>query len=114
MARPDFVAQHPHLATAVARAISRGGTLFHSQPEAAKTAQRGHRFSNPYMLDEALFHLAYATVAAAMPPWGDMTVAGWQKVIAFAIGAGMVQEAATAPSAAEGVLWTNAYVGPGP
>ena len=114
MARPDFVAQHPLLATAVTRAISRGGALFHRQPEAAQAALRGHRFFNPHMVDEAVFHLAYATVAASMPPWGDMTVEGWQKVIAFATGAGIVKEAATAPSAAEGVLWTNKYVGKGP
>jgi hypothetical protein len=49
-----------------------------------------------------------------MPPWGGMTVEGWQKVIAVATGAGMVQEAATAPSAVEGVLWTNTYVGTSP
>ena len=114
MARPDFVAQHPHLATAVARTISRGGALFHSQAEAAKTALRGHRFSHPHVLDEAVFHLAYTMVAAAMPPWGDMTVEGWQKVIAFATSAGVVQETATAPSAVEGVRWTNTYVGTGP
>jgi hypothetical protein len=58
MARPDVVAQHPHLARAVARAISRGGALVHSQAEAAKTALRGHRFSHPHVLDEAVFHLA--------------------------------------------------------
>ena len=49
-------------------------------------------------------------VAGAMPPWGTMTPAGWQKVINFATGAGIVKEA-QAPSNKEGVLWTNKYVG---
>jgi ABC-type nitrate/sulfonate/bicarbonate transport system substrate-binding protein len=114
MVRPDFVEQHPQLAAAVSRAISRGGALFHSHPEAAKTALRGHRFSNPQMLGDDVFHLAYATVAASMPQWGNMTVEGWQKVIDFSIGAGIVKDAAKAPLAAEGVLWTNKYVGKGP
>ena len=49
-------------------------------------------------------------VAGAMPTWGTMSAAGWQKVINFATGAGIVKEA-QAPSNKEGVLWTNKYVG---
>jgi ABC-type nitrate/sulfonate/bicarbonate transport system substrate-binding protein len=114
MVRPDFVEQNPQLAVAVSHAISRGGALFQSNPEAAKAALRGHRFSNPQMLDDEVFHLAYSTVAASMPQWGNMTVEGWQKVIDFSIGAGIVKDAAKAPSAVEGGLWTNQYVGKGP
>ena len=50
-------------------------------------------------------------VASAMPAWGTMSVAGWQKVLNFAAGAGMLKEPSKAPSAQEGVLWTNKYVG---
>jgi hypothetical protein len=50
-------------------------------------------------------------VANAMPPWGTMSVAGWQKVINFATGAGIVKDLSQAPSNKEGVLWTNKYVG---
>jgi NitT/TauT family transport system substrate-binding protein len=111
MARPDFVEQHPKLATAVARAVSRGGALFHTDPEAAKAALRAHRFSDPKRLDAGVFDLAYAMIAEAMPRWGHMTAEGWQKVINFSIGAGIIKNAMQAPSAQEGVLWTNKYVG---
>jgi hypothetical protein len=47
----------------------------------------------------------------AIPPWGTMSTAGWQKVINFATGAGIVKDLAKAPSNKEGVLWTNKYVG---
>lgn len=29
--------------------------------------------TSPQVLNEAVFHLAYTTVAASMPPWGYMT-----------------------------------------
>jgi hypothetical protein len=45
-----------------------------------------------------------------MPSWGTMTPQGWQKVVNFSVGAGIVKEAKT-PSNKEGVLWTNKYVG---
>lgn len=114
MARPDFVEQNPKLATAVARAISRGGALFRTNPEAAKAALRGHRFSNPKRLNDDVFDLAYSMVAPSMPRWGNMTAEGWQKVLNFSIGAGIIKDPAKAPSSAEGVLWTNKYVGKGP
>ena len=47
---------------------------------------------------------------APCPPGATMSPAGWQKVINFATGAGIVKEA-QAPSNKEGVLWTNKYVG---
>jgi hypothetical protein len=93
---------------AVSRAISRGGALFHSKPEEAKAALRNHRLG--VKLDESVFDLSYNMVAGAMPAWGTMSPAGWQKVINFATGAGIVKEA-QAPSNKEGVLWTNKYVG---
>ncbi len=37
MVRPDYVEANPKIATAVARAISRGGALFRTNPEAAKS-----------------------------------------------------------------------------
>lgn len=114
MARPDFVEKNPKLATAVARAISRGGALFHSKPQAAKAALRAHRFSNPQRLNDAVFELAYSLTADAMPVWGNMNAEGWQKVLNFSIGAGIVKDPAKAPSAEEGILWTNKYVGKGP
>jgi hypothetical protein len=46
-----------------------------------------------------------------MPAWGNMTPEGWQKVINFSVGAGIVKDQAKAPSNKEGVLWTNKYVG---
>jgi ABC-type nitrate/sulfonate/bicarbonate transport system substrate-binding protein len=111
MARPDFVEQHPQLATAVARAVSRGGALFHTDPEAAKAALRAHRFSDPKRLDDDVFDLAHAMIAEAMPRWGHMAVEGWQKVINFSVGAGIIRDVTKAPSAQEGALWTNKYVG---
>lgn len=108
MVRPDYVEANPKIAMAVSRAISRGGALFRSKPEEAKAALRAHRLGAK--LDESVFELSYNMVAAAMPAWGNMTSAGWQKVINFATGAGIVKEA-QAPSNKEGVLWTNKYVG---
>jgi hypothetical protein len=34
-----------------------------------------------------------------------------KKVLNFAAGAGIIKEPTTAPSAKEGVFWTNKYVG---
>lgn len=114
MARPDFVEKNPQLARAVARAISRGGALFHTNPDAAKAALRAHRFSNPQRLNDAVFDLSLSLIKDAMPKWGDMTEDGWQKVLNFSIGAGILKDPFKAPSAKEGVLWTNKYVGRGP
>jgi len=108
MVRPDYVEANPKIAMAVSRAISRGGALFHSKPEEAKAALRSHRLGAK--LDASVFDLSYNMVAGAMPRWGTMSPAGWQKVIHFATGAGIVKEA-QAPSNKEGVLWTNKYVG---
>jgi ABC-type nitrate/sulfonate/bicarbonate transport system substrate-binding protein len=108
MVRPDYVEANPKIAMAVSRAISRGGALFHNKPEEAKAALRSHRLG--VTLDDSVFELSYNMVAKAMPAWGTMNAAGWQKVINFATGAGIVKEA-QAPSNKEGVLWTNKYVG---
>ena len=108
MVRPDYVEANAKIAMAVSRAISRGGALFHSKPEEAKAALRSHRLG--VKLDESVFDLSYNMVAGAMPRWGTMSPEGWQKVINFATGAGIVKEA-QAPSNKEGVLWTNKYVG---
>ncbi len=53
-------------------------------------------------------------IADAMPLWGDMTEEGWQKVIDFATEAGMFEDPGKALSPAEGVLWTNEFVGKAP
>ena len=45
------------------------------------------------------------------PPVILMNQEGWQKVLDFSIGAGIVKDRTKAPSAKEGVLWTNKYVG---
>jgi ABC-type nitrate/sulfonate/bicarbonate transport system substrate-binding protein len=111
MVRPDYVEANPKIAMAVARAISRGGALFRSKPEEAKAALRSHRLSTKDKLADDVFELSYNMVANAMPPWGTMSVAGWQKVINFATGAGIVKDLSQAPSNKEGVLWTNKYVG---
>lgn len=111
MVRPDYVEANPKIATAVARAISRGGQLFHTNPEAAKAALRAHRLFTPEKLQNDVFDLSYSMVLNAMPQWGDMSAAGWQKVINFANGTGIVKDKSKAPSAQEGVLWTNKYVG---
>jgi ABC-type nitrate/sulfonate/bicarbonate transport system substrate-binding protein len=111
MVRPDYVEANPKIAMAVARAISRGGALFHSNPEAAKTALRNHRLYTKDKLPDDVFELSYSTVVTAMPAWGNMTPEGWQKVINFSVGAGIVKDQAKAPSNKEGVLWTNKYVG---
>src|SRR5919109_2788862 len=109
MARPDYVEANQKVAMAVSRAISRGGALFHSNPEAAKSALRAHRLFTPEKLDNAVFELSYSTVVNAIPPWGDMNSKGWQKVINFASGAGIIKDPSKTPSAEEGVLWTNKY-----
>jgi ABC-type nitrate/sulfonate/bicarbonate transport system substrate-binding protein len=111
MVRPDYVEANPKIAMAVARAISRGGALFHSKPEEAKAALRSHRLSTKDKLSDDVFELSYSMVANAMPAWGTMSAAGWQKVINFATGAGIVKDLSQAPSNKEGVLWTNKYVG---
>ena len=111
MARPDYIEANPKIAMAVARAISRGGALFRSKPEEAKAALRSYRLFTKDKLPDELFDLSYNMVANAMPAWGTMSAAGWQKVINFATGAGIVKDLSQAPSNKEGVLWTNKYVG---
>ncbi|MGB7946850.1 MAG: ABC transporter substrate-binding protein [Candidatus Binatia bacterium] len=111
MARPDYVEGNRDIATAVARAISRGGALFHSKPEAAKSALRAHRFSDPKKLEQKVFDLSFDTIKPAMPRWGDMSSEGWKKVINFAAGAGIIKDKSKTPSPEEGLLWTNKYVG---
>jgi len=113
MARPDWADQNAALATAASRAISRAGALYHSNPNAFKAALRAHRFSDKTKLEDNVFELAYSMVAPAMPTWGNMNQEGWQKVLDFSIGAGIVKDRTKAPSAKEGVLWTNKYVGKG-
>ena len=112
--RPDYLEANPTIATAVARAISRGGALFHTNPEAAKAALRSHRLYTKDKLADDVFELSHAMVASAMPAWGTMSVEGWQKVLNFAAGAGILKDPSKAPSAQEGVLWTNKYVGQAP
>jgi NitT/TauT family transport system substrate-binding protein len=114
MARPDYVENNRQIATAVARAISRGGALFHSNPEAAKSALRAHKFSDSSKLDQKVFDLSFETVKPAMPRWGNMDAAGWKKVISFSTGAGIVKDPSKAPTAEEGLLWTNKFVGKAP
>jgi ABC-type nitrate/sulfonate/bicarbonate transport system substrate-binding protein len=111
MVRPDYIEANPKIATAVARAISRGGQLFHTNPEQAKSALRAHRLFTPDKLAQDVFDLSYSMVANAMPQWGNMDSKGWQKVINFATGTGILKDKSKAPSADEGVLWTNKYVG---
>jgi len=111
MARPDWADQNAALATATSRAISRAGALYHSNPSAFKAALRAHRFSDKSKLEDNVFELAYSMIAPAMPTWGNMNQEGWQKVLDFSIGAGIVKDRAKAPSAKEGVLWTNRYSG---
>jgi ABC-type nitrate/sulfonate/bicarbonate transport system substrate-binding protein len=111
MGSPDYVEDNRKIATAVARAFSRGGALFHTNPEAAKAALRAHKFSDPSKLDQKVFDLSFDTIKPAMPRWGNMTSDGWKKVINFAIGAGIVKDPAKAPTTEEGLLWTNKYVG---
>ncbi|HEX9444820.1 MAG TPA: hypothetical protein VGA73_11905, partial [Candidatus Binatia bacterium] len=81
------------------------------KPEAAKAALRAHRLFTPDKLPNDVFELSYSTVFNAMPKWGDMHTEGWQKVVNFATGSGIVKDKSKAPSAEEGVLWTNKYVG---
>ena len=111
MVRPDYVEANPKIAMAVARAISRGGALFRSKPEEAKAALRSYRLFTKDKLPDELFDLSYNMVANAMPAWGTMSAAGWQKVINFSTGSGIVKDLSQAPSNKEGVLWTNKYVG---
>ena len=111
MVRPDYVQANPKIAMAVSRAISRGGALFHTDLEAAKSALRSHRLYNKEKLPDDVFNLSFNTVVKAMPSWGTMSAAGWQKVVNFSTGAGIVRDLAQAPSSKEGVLWTNKYVG---
>jgi NitT/TauT family transport system substrate-binding protein len=114
MARPDYAEENRKVATAVSRALSRAGALFHTNPEAAKAALRAHRFSDPKKLDDKVFELSFSTVRPAIPRWGNMSSEGWKKVINFAAGAGIIKDRAKTPSAEEGVFWTNKFVGKAP
>jgi ABC-type nitrate/sulfonate/bicarbonate transport system substrate-binding protein len=109
MARPDWAEQNPQIATAAARAISRGGALYHINASAFKAALRAHRFSDPKKLEDKVFDLAYSMIAPAMPPWGNMNPEGWQKVLNFSLGAGIIKDRSKTPVATEGALWTNKY-----
>jgi ABC-type nitrate/sulfonate/bicarbonate transport system substrate-binding protein len=114
MARPDYAEQHREITSAVSRAISRAGALRHSKPNEFKAALRAHRFSDKSKLDEAVFELAYNMVAPAIPRWGNMSTEGWGKVINFAAGAGILKDRSKIPTATEGLLWTNKFVGKAP
>lgn len=114
ISRPDFAEQNPNLARAVARAISWAGALFHANPAEAHAALRAHRLFNPQRLSDEVFDLAFSTMKDAMPRWGDMSEEGWQKVINYSAGAGIIKDVSKTPSAKEGVIWTNKYVGRGP
>ena len=46
MVRPDWAEQNSQLAMAVARAISKGGAIFHINPSKPKAALRAHRLFN--------------------------------------------------------------------
>jgi ABC-type nitrate/sulfonate/bicarbonate transport system substrate-binding protein len=114
MARPDWAEQNRQTTAAVARAISRAGALYHTNPKAFKAALRAHRFSDKSKLDDNVFELAYSMVAPAMPRWGNMSTEGWAKIINFASGAGMLKDRSKIPTATEGLLWTNKFVGKAP
>ena len=114
MARPDYAEQNREITSAAARAISRAGALRHSKPNEFKAALRAHRFSDKSKLDEAVFDLAYSMVAPAIPRWGNMNAEGWAKVINFATGAGILKDRSKIPTATEGLLWTNKFVGKAP
>lgn len=114
MARPDYAEANRATTTAVSRAISRAGALYHSKPNEFKAALRAHKFSDKSKLEDDVFNLAYSMVAPAMPKWGNMTVEGWNKVINFAAGAGMLKDRAKIPTATEGLLWTNKFIGKAP
>jgi hypothetical protein len=94
--------------------IPRAGALYHSKPNEFKAALRAHKFSDKSKLEDDVFNLAYSMVAPAMPKWGNMTVDGWNKIINFAAGAGMLKDRAKIPTATEGLLWTNKFIGKAP
>lgn len=112
-ARSDFVESNAALASATSRAISQAGALFHSDLQAARVALRAHRLFNPQRVSDDVFDLSLTLVKDAVPKWGDMSEAGWHKVINFSTGAGIIKDPSKAPVAKEGVLWTNKYVGRG-
>jgi len=114
MARPDYAEANRETTSAVSRAISRAGALYHSKPNEFKAALRAHKYSDKSKLEDDVFNLAYSMVAPAMPKWGNMTVEGWNKVINFAAGAGMLKDRAKLPTSTEGLLWTNKFVGKAP
>ena len=114
MARPDYAEANRETTSAVSRAISRAGALYHSKPNEFKAALRAHKHSDKSKLEDDVFNLAYSMVAPAMPKWGNMTVDGWNKVINFAAGAGMLKDRAKIPTSTEGLLWTNKFVGKAP
>lgn len=114
LARPDFAEQNPNLARAASRAISWAGALFHANPAEAHAALRAHRLFNPQRLSDEVFDLAFSAMKDAVPKWGDMSDDGWQKVINYSAAAGIIKDPAKTPSAKEGILWTNKYVGRGP
>ncbi len=114
MARPDYAEANRETTSAVSRAISRAGALYHTKPNEFKAALRAHKHSDKSKLEDDVFNLAYSMVAPAMPKWGNMTVDGWNKVINFAAGAGMLKDRAKIPTSTEGLLWTNKFVGKAP
>lgn len=114
MGRPDWVEANRQTTTAVVRAVSRAGALYHSKPKEFKAALRAHKYSDKSKLEDDVFELAFNMVAPAMPRWGNMTTAGWNKIINFASGAGMLKDRAKIPTATEGLLWTNKFVGKAP
>ena len=91
--------------------ISQVGATKSPSAVKARGCKARTRYSDKSKLEDNVFDLAYSMIAPAMPAWGDMNQEGWQKVLDFSIGAGIVKDRAKAPSAKEGVLWTNKYAG---
>ena len=114
VARSDVIESKPAVTRAVCRAISRAGALIRNDPQKAKAALRAHRLFSPGRLEEGVFELAFSMIESAIPEWGNMTEEGWQKVIDFSSGAGIIDASAQGVSAREGLLWTNEFVGTGP
>jgi ABC-type nitrate/sulfonate/bicarbonate transport system substrate-binding protein len=104
-ATKSWLSSHQTVAREVAQAVAEGDAYVKANPAGAAAVLHQSYFSTvpTSVIQQALV----ASVIPAIPSGGTMTQAGWQSANAIMTKSGA---AASTPSAADGVMWTNSYL----
>lgn len=102
----SWAAQNPGAASGVARAMADGNAYVVKDP--ASSAQILHDKYFPTVGVADIQSLLVTYYAKTIPPDGRMTLEGWQKINKIMVESG---DLSTTPSAEEGTMWTNKYLG---